>query len=94
MDFYLALCSNCSSIIVAPGLAANPYASFTSPELPEENWLRDYLPIKSPNIRVTVYGYGVHITEGFRKLSINDIARGFLESVITLRRTSVGVTPW
>lgn len=48
----------------------------------------------SPNIRVLVYGYPIEIAKGVRKLSINDIARGFLESVVFFRRNSVGIIPW
>ena len=78
---------------MVPGLAANPFASFTYRDRPGENWLRDYLPVTSPSIRVLVYGYHIQIAGGKRKLSINDIARGFLESVVTFRRSSVGITP-
>ena len=69
------------------GLASNAFGSFKSFGVPEENWLRDYLPKTQPNIGVLHYGYDSKLIENDGKESIANLATRLLALMNKYRRS-------
>ncbi|KAI1767115.1 hypothetical protein GGR53DRAFT_483080 [Hypoxylon sp. FL1150] len=77
---------NVVDLIVVPGLSSHPYGSFKSPQDATENWLRDYLPQKLPDIRIMVYGYNSALLGGKGKETIQHYATGLLDAIRLYRK--------
>ncbi|CAI6057675.1 unnamed protein product, partial [Clonostachys chloroleuca] len=74
-------------IIAVHGLGSHPIGGFQSKET-RAVWLRDFLPNDFPNSRILVYGYGSAITDKDSKISIEGLARSFLDSYKAFRQTT------
>ena len=72
-------------LLAVPGLGSHAFGSFKSIDS-GENWLRDYLPVALPNIRVLLYGYDTSLVNSNAKESITDLARRLLISIRAHRR--------
>ncbi|OTB04214.1 hypothetical protein M426DRAFT_11836 [Hypoxylon sp. CI-4A] len=72
-------------LIVVPNLAAHPFGSFKSLLDGTQNWLRDYLPERFPNLRILVYGYDSVFAGRKDEESVDSFATG-LRSAIRLYR--------
>ncbi|KAI5812245.1 hypothetical protein BZA77DRAFT_149381 [Pyronema omphalodes] len=72
-------------IFAVTGLSAHAFGSWKAPEQAETMWLRDFLPLEFPNMRVHTWGYRSSIEDNRSKTSITDISRTFLEDVKRMR---------
>uniref|UniRef100_A0A0B7JWK8 Nephrocystin 3-like N-terminal domain-containing protein n=1 Tax=Bionectria ochroleuca TaxID=29856 RepID=A0A0B7JWK8_BIOOC len=74
-------------IIAVHGLGSHAIGGFQSKET-QAVWLRDFLPKDFPNSRILVYGYGSAVTDKDSKISIEGLARSFLDSYKAFRQTT------
>ena len=80
-----AVGKNAADILVVPGLGSHAFGSFKSTNSGED-WLRDYLPVALPNVRVLLYGYDTSLVNSSAKESIIDLARRLVTSIHAHRR--------
>ncbi|KAI5816139.1 hypothetical protein BZA77DRAFT_64442, partial [Pyronema omphalodes] len=72
-------------IIAVTGLSAHAYGSWKSPHQADMMWLRDFLPLDLPDIRVLTWGYHSSIQSEISTTSITAISRNFLEDIKQVR---------
>ena len=79
------------SIFAVPGLGTHAYGTFRSPAPNStEIWLRDFLHIHIPEIRVVLYGYPSKVDNAKSIEKIEDIASKMLDKLVHFRQdTSV-----
>jgi hypothetical protein len=63
-------------IVAVTGLGGKAFASWQCEE--GSMWLRDYLPLDVPNIRVSIYGYSSELANCDSMATISDFTNDFL----------------
>jgi len=79
------------SVVAVPGLASHAIGSWRS-KTNNIVWLRDYLPVDVPNVRVLLYGYDTSLVRDdskYSKDSIETLGQRFLESIMGFRSDTV-----
>ena len=75
-------------MIAVPGLGSHAIGSWKSSNS-NDLWLRDYLPLNVPNIRVLLYGYDTSLIDNDSKESIENLGGSFLEALKSFRADNV-----
>ncbi|KAI5788645.1 hypothetical protein FPQ18DRAFT_307335 [Pyronema domesticum] len=65
-------------IIAVTGLSAHAFGSWKSPDQAHRMWLRDFLHLEFPDIRVLTWGYHSSIRDDRSTTSVTAISRNFL----------------
>ncbi|RYP53591.1 hypothetical protein DL768_001455 [Monosporascus sp. mg162] len=74
-------------VITVPGLASHAIGSWKSPSS-SDVWLRDYLPVDLPNVRVLLYGYDTKLLKSDSRISIQEMGVLFLQELRAFRVAS------
>lgn len=69
------------------GLAAHAFGSWKSPHQSHVMWLRDFLPVDFPDIRVFSWGYESSLEDPTATMTIASFSRQLLNAVRTARET-------
>ena len=72
------------SIVAVHGLNGDPTESWTHPNN-KSMWIKDYLPLDVPNVRVMSFGYNANVAFGSTTATIMDHARDLLSSLVDER---------
>ncbi|KAI5817778.1 hypothetical protein BZA77DRAFT_25759 [Pyronema omphalodes] len=80
-------------IIAVTGLSAHAFGSWKSPDRADRMWLRDFLPLDIPDIRVFTWGYYSSIRNNESTTSITGISRNFLEDIKRVREKETASRP-
>ncbi|KAI5797157.1 hypothetical protein FPQ18DRAFT_303326 [Pyronema domesticum] len=68
-------------VIAVTGLSAHAFGSWKSPDQADRMWLRGFLCLDFPDIRVLTWGYSSSIKDDRSTTSITAISRNFLEDI-------------
>lgn len=74
------------SIIAVHGLAGKGFRSWQNQQ--GGMWLRDYLPLHFPNIKVYIYGYPSTLKGISSRASIQDYTDGLIKAISSVRSTA------
>jgi hypothetical protein len=77
------------SVIAVTRLSANAFGSWKSPDQSDTMWLRDFLHLAFPDIRVLTWGYYSSIMNGRSTTSMPALSRKFLEDIKRVRDKEV-----
>jgi hypothetical protein len=72
-------------VVVVPGLESHALGSWKSRD-GHNVWIRDFLPVDVPKIRVLLYGYDTALARSESKQSIVDLSKMLLESIKAIRK--------
>ncbi|KAF8535303.1 P-loop containing nucleoside triphosphate hydrolase protein [Trichophaea hybrida] len=75
-------------LVAVSELASHAFGSWKSPHQSYTMWLRDFVPIDFPDIRVLSWGYESGLESSVSTMAIADFARQLLITVGTARETS------